>query len=188
MKLKALIGILLIGLSIGGMFLWETRYRDEFTLVSVVAAAKDLKAGDIIDESCLKSVQIYPENLMSTSISISNVNDLIGMVCISDTYENEQLLLNRIAYKESLEPVETRIIVIPNTWIYMFSAQYVAGDYIEIYYMPERSYAGTYKISFVTENTVEIVCKLEEYYALYDRVMSLDTDGNSQRLMFVRME
>ena len=61
MKWKSIAGIILVVLSVAAMYFWETKGRDSFLLMPVLAAAKDIDANkEAIRERVTAICKKYP--------------------------------------------------------------------------------------------------------------------------------
>lgn len=189
MRWKAVIGLILVAASIAGMYLWETKYRDEFALEYVVVASRDIRAGEIADSSCFESVRMLPSSRLEGMLGYDDISKVYGKACISPVYKGEQVKAERFADPSELIPVDTRKTVIKTNWIQSCSRDLCAGDVVELYFLPAKEYAGSYTVTSVEEDRVEIRCLVEEYFIMYDRIESLEkNDPERQSLMIVIKE
>lgn len=188
MRWRAVIGIILIVASICGMYLWETKFRDELLLEDVIVYAKDIKDGEIVDESCFSAVKSLPENVIENSVNENNLQALYGMVCISEVFKGEQVTFDRFADPKSLIPKDTNVMVIPKSWVFLSNPNLKTGDVVDVYLLPEKEFEGEYEIVNVFDSSFEIRCHLSDFFALYDLIPLFDKEKNNDVLLFVLKE
>ena len=71
MKWKSIAGIVLVILSVAAMYYWETRGRDSFLLVPVLAASDDIEAGTIVGEEDFTVLRVPPETVAAATLTPS---------------------------------------------------------------------------------------------------------------------
>ena len=68
MKWKSIAGIILVVLSVAAMYFWETKGRDSFLLMPVLAAAKDIDAGTVVSEEHFTVLRVPPETAAAAAM------------------------------------------------------------------------------------------------------------------------
>ena len=77
-KMKTIIGILLIVLSITGLFLWEWRGRETIMLEQVLVAKEQIKKGTEVTGSLFVKKGISKENMLSGALTPDQTDLLQG--------------------------------------------------------------------------------------------------------------
>ena len=190
MKFKTVIGILLVALSIAGMYFWETEFRDKITLMPVMVAASDISAGKIIDADDVKELRISPDSVLLGSLSLSDFYLIDGTVSLYPISANQQLVQNYFTSSAILEPeppvrpLGQRVYSLKSGWIFSDTDSICEDERVMIYSLPEKAYLGTYLITGIKENgDVEILSLLDEYFGIFDSVQL-----SSNKLLFVNEE
>ncbi|MFA7462601.1 MAG: hypothetical protein WCY59_05630, partial [Anaerovoracaceae bacterium] len=62
MKRKTVLGLFLMIFSLGVMVFWEVRGRDALLLTPVLAASRDIAAGESVLAQDLTTIHVLPEN------------------------------------------------------------------------------------------------------------------------------
>jgi len=186
MRFKTLIAIILIIVSLAGMYYWESCGREAFLMSEVLVSASDIPAGKRIDLTDLSVNTLPSSTLPQNSLSINDAGSLVGMTAAVDIPGGIQLASS---YFTSAGQSFTRgqsIYVIPASWICEVSNSVRAGDEISIFLMPEFRYLGCYRVAFAKDDSfdeiadegapeilersvaqelseLEIICSLGEY-------------------------
>lgn len=182
MKWKTVIGIILVIASIAGMYFWEVRFRDEFTLVSVLAASEDINAGDVVTEDRFTQIRIRPDEKLSGAMEEMNTDYATGYITAVPLVKNQQILedyFTKPAIEEIEPPVRpegTRRFILNADWIFSRPDTYAKGDIVMIYALPDKDYLGSYQITDIKkdmignamQSSVEIESLLDEYFEIFD--------------------
>lgn len=188
MRLRSIVGIILIIASIAGIYFWETSLRDELLLEPVMVASRNISKGELVSCDDFKEINELPSNILSVAMSYSDVNSLSGLVAASDIYLNEQIVFSRFVTEESLIPKDTNVFVIPKSWIFLFNPELSAGDIVDIYLLPSKEFEGEYEIISINEDSIEIRCHLMDYFYLYDLIPIFEENQDNDVLLFVSKE
>lgn len=175
MKLKSIIGIVLILVSVCLMYVWETGLRDRLLLTEVVVAAKDISEGEFADESCFKTVSVTPESLIAGAVTPAQAETLCGTVCMRPLAENSQINASWFMNKDELDKEGSFTMLIPSEWISLKNEELMPGDSVSIYCMPEKIFMGSFPVKLTDpeeDRFVEIQCMLEDYFSIYDVLRS----------------
>ena len=195
MKWKSIAGIVLVILSVAAMYYWETRGRDSFLLVPVLAASDDIEAGTIVGEEDFTVLRVPPETVAAATLTPSEAVYLYGQRAGRHIRRNQQVAKEDFGSAAAQVPVGKSVYVLPQSWIYSRSSSLRAGDRVLIYSMPEKKPLGAYTLAFVRDNaeqevvdtnlpsgvlertapssiisSLEILCTEQEYFALFDEV------------------
>ena len=195
MKWKSIAGIVLVILSVAAMYYWETRGRDSFLLVPVLAASDDIEAGTIVGEGDFTVLRVPPETVAAATLTPSEAVYLYGQRAGRRIRRNQQVAKEDFGSAAAQVPEGKSVYVLPQSWIYSRSSSLRAGDRVLIYAMPEKKPLGAYTLAFVRDNaeqevfdtnlpsgvlertapssiisSLEILCTEQEYFALFDEV------------------
>ena len=195
MKWKSIAGIALVILSVAAMYYWETRGRDNFLLVPVLAASDDIEAGTIVGEEDFTVLRVPPETVAAATLTPSEAVYLYGQRAGRHIRRNQQVAKEDFGSAAAQVPEGKSVYVLPQSWIYSRSSSLRAGDRVLIYSMPEKKPLGAYTLAFVRDNaeqevvdtnlpsgvlertapssiisSLEILCTEQEYFALFDEV------------------
>ena len=75
-------------------------------------------------------------------------------------------------YEEIYEK-DMSFYVIPSDWIYSKSTKLKSGASVGIYSMALREKFGSFSVAFVSEQSIEIICTLDDYYRINDSIALL---------------
>lgn len=152
-KIKPIIGVLLIILSIGGLLFWETKGRDALLMDTVVIANQDIEKGTKISKELLSSMSVLNEYKVKGFVKSNEIQKIYGKVA------NQRILKNSQISKEYFHRDDFRlhkgqsIYAIKQSWIAMRSSSLRRGDLAEIYILHDGiQQLGTYRIAFVKDN------------------------------------
>ena len=198
MKWKVAIGIVLIAASIAGMYLWETRFRDEVTMTEVLVASENINVNEKLSEDDFASMRINPEAVIEGALTVQDAQDLLGKIAVYPVAARQQLLSSYFADEKDLAPEGFRHFVIPSDWIHSKSVIIGEKEYIRIYALPdpddrledseiqttasaaedkpfwqcpENYYLGSYRVAVLQPETeLEILSTVDDYFKLYETV------------------
>ena len=195
MKWKSIAGIILVVLSVAAMYFWETKGRDSFLLMPVLAAAKDIDAGTVVSEEHFTVLRVPPETAASAAMMPSAAIHVLGLRATRHIRRNEQVAKEDFGSETAQIPEGKSVYVLPQSWIYSRSSSLRAGDNVWIFSMPEKKPLGCYTLAFVRDNaeqevldtnlpsgvlertapssiisSLEILCTEQEYFDLFDEV------------------
>ena len=198
MKLKTIIGILLIVLSIAAMFFWESSGRELLTTTSVLVCSEPVHKGQKVSLSDFKTKKIDKGSVLEGAVLPQDVEALEGTVANVDIVENQQILASYFSNAQSAKSSGRSIYVIPKEWIFSRSSALRSGDTVTIYKMPDKEKLGTFPVAFVRDASeqevtdiepgaravldrkdsgrmisgIEIICTLDDYSKLYESVLT----------------
>ena len=197
MKWKSIAGIILVVLSVAAMYYWETRGRDSFLLVPVLAAAEDIEEGTVVGEEHFTVLRVPPETAASAALAPSEGAHIYGLRAGKRIRKNQQVAREDFGSTQAQVPDGKSVYVLPQSWIYSRSSSLRAGDRVLIYSMPEKKPMGAYTLAFVRDSAeqevldtnlpggvlertapssiianLEILCTQQEYFDLFDEVQT----------------
>lgn len=149
--IKSILGIILIVVSVAGLFYWESMGRVKWTMVEVKAAAMDIKQGARLTEEMLKTIRVPKEELVGKAItSVSHNLSEVGRAR-QFIPANAQLSADFFeTAKESLT-IGKALFQIKNEWIESRSSTLRAGDAIAIYSNDGALNFGHFRTAFVKD-------------------------------------
>ena len=205
MKLKTIIGIGLIVLSIAAMFVWENFGRDRLTTQTILVCSEDMKEGDTVTPEKLRLLKVRSDNVLEGALKPGDEGLIEGLVANQKLSANQQLTAEYFTSGTQQLAKGKSIFVIPSEWILSRSSALRSGDDIAIYSMPAKTLLGRFKVAFVRDASeqevrsigddgravlersdsgrmisgIEIICGLQEYYRIYDNVMAVKEEKQS---------
>ncbi|MBR3297377.1 MAG: SAF domain-containing protein [Firmicutes bacterium] len=213
MKWKVVIGVLLIALSIVGMYYWESYGRDRVMLTPVLTVAADIPEGSLIRAEDLAEMRVPGEDVISGALTLADAGSVVGKYASLDLLVNQQLVSNYFCNRDLGIDKGESVFSIPSSWIFSRSSALRAGDRVRIYSMPEQIYLGSFRLAFVKDNTeqevtggshravldrqvassaisnIEIICSLSDYFRIFDSVAaSFEDEDRTEGPLLIVME
>lgn len=74
---------------------------------------------------------------------------------------------------EGMYKKDMSFYVIPSDWIYSRSTKMQSGSTVGVYSMALKEKFGSFGVAFVSDDSVEIVCTLDDYYRITDNIRLL---------------
>lgn len=198
MKVKTIIGIMLIIVSLAALVFWEVSGREAFTTKPVLAAAGPVPKGTVLGAAHLKVVRISAEECPADALAPGSEALLLGKAAAVALSENQPLTKNLV--KDCSETFQNgqSVFSVPPEWIYSRPAFLRAGDRVAVYTLPEKEKLGSFEIAYVRDSTeqavlgdelpdagvlgrnsasgiiasVELLCKPSDYFTLYERAQA----------------
>ena len=152
-KMKSVLGILLILLSVLGLLLWEWRGRDAVMTERVLVAKEDIYKGAELDSTMFAIRGIPKENLLPGALLPEQMDLLEGKVSRQLICENDQIVSRYFSGSEFELSEDQSIFVVKQSWIDMRSSSLRRGDRIEIYGSYDGQRLGTYRIAYVKDES-----------------------------------
>ncbi len=192
MKIRTIAGLLMILLSVAGMIFWETRGREKLLFVSVLAAARDIKAGESVGSGDFRSLRVLPGAVVNGVLTPDSAPALYGRIASHDIFKNSQVNISMFSDRSELIPEGMSIFTIPGEWIFSRSQSLRGGDRVCLYDAATGEVLGRFRVAFPRDssgrevtgegdrpgmvlsrggssaviNSVEIICSAEDYFAL----------------------
>ena len=171
MKIKSIIGIILIIVSIAGMYFWETKVRDKMLFTRVLAAAVDIKEGDIAGKDSFKEISVSSDSLVAGFLKYSDAESLYGKECIFPLKANAVVFRGSFRQGREYEDEGKYSFGIPYGWIYEGSLIPSKGDTVMIYSMPSKKAMGEFRTSYASyDETVVIMSSLDSYFDIVSEI------------------
>jgi hypothetical protein len=150
-RIKSILGILLILLSVLGLFLWEWKGREAIMTERVLVAREEIRKGAEIDSSMFLIKGVSKENLLPGALMPDQMKRLQGKVAMQLISENDQIIMRYFSDNEFYLKKGQSIFAIKPGWIAMRSSSLRRGDLIDIYGATGGEILGTYKIAYVKD-------------------------------------
>lgn len=150
-RVKSIIGILLIILSLASLFLWEWKGREMILLREVLVAKHMIEMGTLVDESMFEIRGVPKDNLIEGALKPEEVGWLKGNVTAQLISQNSQI--SKAYFRENtfyLREGEAIFVLEPG-WIAMRSSSLRRGDTVDIYGSNGGGFIGSYRIAFVKD-------------------------------------
>jgi len=150
-KLKTLTGILLILLSITGLFFWEWKGRELIMTEQVLVTKEVIKKGTLITDSLFVMKGIPKENILEGALTPDKFSRIEGKLASQFIAKNDQVLMDYFQSNKLYLKKNESIFVIQPDWIMMRSSSLRRGDLIEIYGSVSGELLGAYRIAYVKD-------------------------------------
>ena len=166
-RIKSILGILLIIISLTGLFFWEWRGREAIMLEQVIVAKEEIQKGTVISNSLFEIKGIPKENKLNGALTPDKVNQIQGKLASQLIAENDQIILDYFTENEFyLEENESIFVIEPN-WIAMRSSSLRRGDIIDVYGNLGGELLGTFQIAYVKDESDREVKNVAEQTQQY---------------------
>lgn len=150
-KLKAILGIALILLSIAGLFFWELKGRETVMTDQVLVAEEEILKGTMVSGSMLAVKGVPKSNLLEGALTPADAALIQGKVASQFIPKNDQIIMEYFCDDEFYLKKDESIFVIDPGWIAMRSSALRRGDVIDIYGSNGRGLIGTYRVAYVKD-------------------------------------
>lgn len=180
MRLKTIIGIVLIVASFSGIVVWECVGRSRVSSSEVLVAAHDIEPGSVVSVADFMTARVEKNGLLEGVLSPQSAASLEGLTAKYPMSAGQQVLSFYVGRDDRLAEGES-FYVLPSSWIYSRSSLTEEGDECSIYLMPDERKLGSYTAVLVGEN-VEIICSSEEYFRIYEE---LNANAGSSLLIVI---
>ena len=175
MKLKTIIGIILIVVSFSGIVVWECVGRSRLTTVEVLVAARDIETGTVVSASDFCPARVEKGSLLQGVLAPQLAPALEGLIAKYPMSAGQQVIAGYVGPDDRLAEGDS-FYVLPPDWIYSRSSLTAEGDDCSIYLMPDERKLGSYKAVLVGDS-VEIICSSEEYFRIYEEISANEGSG-----------
>lgn len=165
-KYRPLIGVILIILAVGLMIFWEAYGRNMMMNVEVIAAGRDINAGESCKAEDLVILSIPREAAVSEAISPEDISKFIGRKYKHDIGRNSQIAVNFFISKKNEIPEGLSLFQIKKDWIKNVSNSVRRGDTVSIYSYDgqnEPEYIGSYFLAFAKDGSGREVTELSGF-------------------------
>lgn len=150
-KLKTIIGILLIVLSIAGMFFWEVRGREVVMMDEVLVANQEIQGGETIADDMFTVKRIPKSLLLEHVLKPKDLPSLNGKVSAQRIAKNDQIVPIYFDVDSFRMDQNQSLFVIRPEWISMRSSALRRGDIVDIYEEANGDILGTFHVAYVKD-------------------------------------
>lgn len=143
-RLKGVMGIILIILAIAGIFLWENYGREQLMYTDVIVFKEEVPANKIVKESMLGRMKVDSAALISDVVR--SPEDIVGLQTLTTIPSGLQLTPKFFEREDLATGAGKYILPVPEEWIYTLPQTIRRGD--TLYFHPmiskESERKGTY--------------------------------------------
>jgi hypothetical protein len=150
-KLRPILGILLIVLSIAGLFLWEWKGREAIMMEQVLVAGEMIREGVAVNGEMFATKGVSKESLMEGALAPADLRRIQGKVAAQSIMKNGQIAMEYFRDDESYLERGESIFVIDPEWIAMRSSALRKGDLVDIYGDNGLGLLGTFRVAYVKD-------------------------------------
>lgn len=151
-KIKAIIGVFLILISVGSLLFWEIKGRDVFLLSEVLVANTDIHYGEKIHRSMFRTVGVLKENKLEGALTAKDFEQMRGKIAAQLILKNDQISARYFRTNDFYLQEGESFFVIEPEWITMMSSSLRRGDLVDFYCADGRGKAGTFRVAFVKDD------------------------------------
>jgi hypothetical protein len=152
-KLKPILGVILILLSIAGIFFWEMKGREAVMTDQVLVAREEIQEGTAVNASMFVAKGVPKSNLLIGALTPMDVAVIHGKVASQFIAKNDQIIMEYFRDDEFFLEGNESIFVIDPDWIAMRSSSLRKGDVVDIYGDSGSGLIGTYRIAYVKDES-----------------------------------
>lgn len=150
-KIRSVLGILLILLSIGGLLFWEWKGREVVLMDEVLVAREEIQKGAMVDGSMFVVKGVPKENLLEEALVPGDRTILEGKIASQFIAKNDQIVMDYFSDNEFRLKQDESIFVIDPIWVAMRSSALRRGDMVDIYGTNGLGLLGTFRIAYVKD-------------------------------------
>lgn len=150
-KLRSVLGLLLILLSIAGLFFWEWKGRETILLEEVLVAKEEIKKGIMVDSSMFILKGVPKTNMLEEALIPGDMALIQGKMASQLIAKNDQILVKYFRENDFYLDRGESIFVIDPGWVAMRSSALRRGDIVDIYGSNGFGLLGTFRIAFVKD-------------------------------------
>ena len=150
-RVKSILGILLIILSLAGLFLWEWKGRDMVLLQEVLVAKNDIQKGTLVEESLFEPKGVVKDSEIEGALKPGDAAILKGKVTTQLIPGNSQIHPGYFRENEFYLKEGEAVFVLEPNWIAMRSSSLRRGDTADIYGNQGWELLGSYRVAFVKD-------------------------------------
>jgi len=193
MKRKTAMGILLMLLSFGLLVFWETHGRNALLLSPVLAASRDIVAGETVLPQDVTTIYVLPQNVVQGALLPEAAEQLLGNTSVYPLGRNQQLTASLFKDEQDVFRGDQSIFPISEHWIGSMSCMIRPGDVVRLISASSEIDLGSHRVACVVDHSgkaiyetsvehgdvldrytdadpaasLEIICTLEEYKTIY---------------------
>lgn len=152
-KLKPILGVILILLSIAGIFFWELRGREAVMTDLVLVAGEEIPEGAAVNAGMFIERGVPKTNLLKGALTPEDAAMIQGRVASQFIAKNGQIIMEYFRDDEFCLKSDESIFVIDPNWIAMRSSSLRKGDVVDIYGSSGSRLIGTYRVAYVKDES-----------------------------------
>lgn len=155
-RIMVVIGLSLILISAVFMIFWETQGRELVMNKKVIAAGRDISAGEEFGPDNITVLSVPKELVISDSITAEHINEYLGKKFKYDISKNSQISVDSFILQENEIKEDMSLFQIKKDWIINLSSSVRKGDMVEIYAcegIDDPEYLGEYYVAFVKDGS-----------------------------------
>lgn len=154
-KLKLIVGISLVTISVALMIFWEAEGRALVMNRDVIVAGRDLSAGEVCSGEDLVIRSIPKDAVIKDGVLPDGIQQYLGQKWKHDISENSQISVNSFLSEETEIPEGMSLFRIKKDWILNVSSSIRKGDTVRIYAYGNQAASplGTYYVAFVKDGS-----------------------------------
>jgi hypothetical protein len=150
-KMRSIIGVLLILLSIAGLFFWEWKGRDAILTEQVLVAKEEISKGTVLNGSMFEVKGIPKANLLPDALAHADLGLIQDKVASQLIAKNDQVIPDYFSDNEFGLKRNESVFVIRPEWIAMRSSALRRGDIVYFYGTNGLGLLGTFRIAYVKD-------------------------------------
>jgi hypothetical protein len=193
MRRTTVLGIVLMILSIGLLVVWEAWGRNTILLTPVLAASRDIAAGESMLPGDLSTIYVLPETIMQGALQPEESSRIAGRTVVCPLRGNQQLTAAFFRQEEDLFRSDQSIFPIAGDWIGSMSSAVRPGDVVRLVSASTAAELGSHRVAYILDRngrairvpdtsagdllarysdqdpvaSLEIVCTPEEYIEIF---------------------
>lgn len=156
-KLKSIVGIVLIVLSVAGLVYWEMDGRERLLTDIVLVANQDIMGNVVMTESMISKIGVTHDTKIKGALGARALSALIDQRTKEFIPQNAQLSINYFYADEFYLKDEESIYVLKPDWISMISSSVRQGDKVGLYTEDGLSKIGAFRVAFVKDAAIREV-------------------------------
>jgi hypothetical protein len=157
LRLKSIIGIILILTAVAGLAYWEIDGRERILTDQVLVARADIYPGQIGSSSLFETIGVTDEQKIKGVLEPSELESIIGQEIKQIIPAKAQISKAYFRTDQHFLKQGESIFVIRSEWISMVSSSIRKKDQIGIYTAKGDLKIGSYQVAFVKDSTVREV-------------------------------
>ncbi|MDD4565701.1 MAG: SAF domain-containing protein [Eubacteriales bacterium] len=152
-RMRSILGILLILISISGLFLWEWKGREVILMQEVLVAKEEIQKGTLVNSSMFQTKGIPKDNMLQDALTPDESNMIKGKIAMQLIPQNNQIIMKYFEENPLKLMKEESIFVIDPGWIAMRSSSLRRGDMVDVYGSNGTGFLGTFQVAFVKDQS-----------------------------------
>lgn len=150
-RLKPVLGILLIVLSIAGLFLWEWKGRETVMTEQVLVAKEEIRKGMPVNGSMFAVKGVPETDMLEGALVPADLDRIRGKVAAQLIANNGQIIMEYFRDDDFYLERNESVFVIDPAWIAMRSSALRRGDVVDIYGNNGLGLLGTFRVAYVKD-------------------------------------